>query len=679
MPTIKQLSRIMSDDVALNRVQDQLASALNPILRNVQGDLTGPLESPTVKGLRGITISQVRPILGQTLVYNGTEWAPAIGGGGGIITSVTAPLVVTSGVLSIPAADATTDGYLTSADWVAFDSKVSAVTATAPMSSTGGTTPDLSMTQSDATTDGWLSSTDWNTFNNKVGPGDPTVVLLMSGTGATGSTTFLDTGYLIAPLTSNGAPVVVATPSIFGGGSAYLNGASYISAATNVAYNFGTGDFTIEAWVYPNVMSGDYFVVSAAGSGGLFFGFRGGTNIGLGRAAIAWDYDTPSGMTTGSWYFVTLCRSGSDVRLFVDGVQVGTTQTLTYAYDLGVTNLCIGSQGAAFFYNGYMNDVRVSNIARYTTNFTPPVAPFPNASPPSYTPTGVAGGVLNGNYPNPNGIKATTNLGTNAYVPIVWDNVRENTWLSLSLGAVPAGMNRNLGLIGPTSSLVGSTLIGPGSAILKGGVWSHGVANAAGGSAVVIGGDGSIGGLFVNSGPGADAFLLGGTGGDANTPAWYGAGGNARVRGGTGYDATITTLWGNAYVGDANTKAVELANLNVPTKTHGQTVWTPKTTQTITAATASFDPTRTYLPFDVSGGNYTLTSTPTILTANAVAGQFVLLHNIGTTNHIKLSRGVAEALSLAATNQTIDPGGSMMLVFDGAYWNEVAHITATST
>ena len=43
MPTIKQLSRIFSADDSLNRLQDQLAAAFNPILRNVQGDLTGTL------------------------------------------------------------------------------------------------------------------------------------------------------------------------------------------------------------------------------------------------------------------------------------------------------------------------------------------------------------------------------------------------------------------------------------------------------------------------------------------------------------------------------------------------------------------------------------------------------------------------------------------------------------
>lgn len=44
---------------------------------------------------------------------------------------------------------------------------VSDVTATTPLSSTGGDTPNISIAQSNASTDGYLSSTDWTTFNNK--------------------------------------------------------------------------------------------------------------------------------------------------------------------------------------------------------------------------------------------------------------------------------------------------------------------------------------------------------------------------------------------------------------------------------------------------------------------------------------------------------------------------------
>jgi len=44
---------------------------------------------------------------------------------------------------------------------------VTSVTATTPLSSTGGATPDISIPQANATTDGYLDSTDWSTFNSK--------------------------------------------------------------------------------------------------------------------------------------------------------------------------------------------------------------------------------------------------------------------------------------------------------------------------------------------------------------------------------------------------------------------------------------------------------------------------------------------------------------------------------
>jgi hypothetical protein len=53
-------------------------------------------------------------------------------------------------------------------------SGVTSVTATAPLSSTGGNTPDISISQSSGSTNGYLSSTDWTTFNNKAPINSPT-------------------------------------------------------------------------------------------------------------------------------------------------------------------------------------------------------------------------------------------------------------------------------------------------------------------------------------------------------------------------------------------------------------------------------------------------------------------------------------------------------------------------
>ena len=78
----------------------------------------------------------------------------------------------------------TTNG--TTASWASLPpSGVSAVTATSPLFSSGGATPDISITQSDATTDGYLSSTDWNIFNNKWG--------LTGNSGTTAGTNFIGT------------------------------------------------------------------------------------------------------------------------------------------------------------------------------------------------------------------------------------------------------------------------------------------------------------------------------------------------------------------------------------------------------------------------------------------------------------------------------------------------------
>lgn len=108
MPTIKQLSRIQSEDTGLNRLQDQLASALNPILREVKGDLSGPLEAPTVAGIQGRAVSPEAPEYRSVLSFDGRQWFPAKACYGSFVSRVdqTIPLV-TSSVLAA-AAEVTT-------------------------------------------------------------------------------------------------------------------------------------------------------------------------------------------------------------------------------------------------------------------------------------------------------------------------------------------------------------------------------------------------------------------------------------------------------------------------------------------------------------------------------------------------------------------------------------------
>jgi hypothetical protein len=169
------------------------------------------------------------------------------------------------------------------------------------------------------------------------------------------------------------------TPSIHGG-SAYFDGTGdYLSIATNTAFNFSTGDFTVEAWVYPNSLSSDWFITSASGSGGFFVGFSSTSTIGFGwgRVGIAWDYRVAGSATVNTWQHVAVTRSGTSMRLFVNGIQQGTTQTISTAYDMSTTSTTIGSQGANYYLNGFISNFRiVKGTALYTSNFLPPQAPL---------------------------------------------------------------------------------------------------------------------------------------------------------------------------------------------------------------------------------------------------------------------------------------------------------------
>ena len=72
------------------------------------------------------------------------------------------------------------NGWLSSTDWNTFNNKqpagtyVTSVTGTAPVVSSGGTTPAISMAAATSSVNGYLTSTDWTTFNNKASTSSPT-------------------------------------------------------------------------------------------------------------------------------------------------------------------------------------------------------------------------------------------------------------------------------------------------------------------------------------------------------------------------------------------------------------------------------------------------------------------------------------------------------------------------
>ena len=181
----------------------------------------------------------------------------------------------------------------------------------------------------------------------------------------------------------------------YGTGSMYFDGTGdYLYSPSSPNTSFGTGDFTIEFWMYSNNVSGASqlgMIQMSDTAGGLKASYltqlcinQGQTASGsaLNGAIVANINNTNVGsttavLTTGTWYHIALVRSSGTVNLYVNGTSVGSA-TITSAIN-GPYIVVGGYYSSSFLYNGYLDDLRITKgYARYTSNFTPPTAAFPN-------------------------------------------------------------------------------------------------------------------------------------------------------------------------------------------------------------------------------------------------------------------------------------------------------------
>jgi hypothetical protein len=140
----------------------------------------------------------------------------------------------------------------------------------------------------------------------------------------------------------------------------------------------GTGDFTVEFWFYSNSISTTQTVISCRDPDTANLGFdctlfASKTNVGTALSNYIVGTTTWSSNT---WYHSAIVRSGSSLKLYINGTQEGSTFTLTTQnFTNRIWQIGNGPNGV---FNGYIQDVRITNgYARYTANFTAPTAAFP--------------------------------------------------------------------------------------------------------------------------------------------------------------------------------------------------------------------------------------------------------------------------------------------------------------
>ena len=224
------------------------------------------------------------------------------------------------------------------------------------------------------------------------------VTLLLHGDGSDGSTTFTDNSSLAQTVTVVGSAQVDTAQSKWGGASIYIPGSgSRLTAPAGSPFAFGTADFCIEMWVLPGASATtegfQCFASSTTWTSGANSGDWALYNRYDGASMVMLVYKSGSSfleLNTGAninndaaWHHIAVTRSGSDLRMFVDGAE---NASATYSGDFGRIDktFMLGAQtGDSRWFDGHIDDVRVTKgVARYTEAFTAPTAAFPGPPPP---------------------------------------------------------------------------------------------------------------------------------------------------------------------------------------------------------------------------------------------------------------------------------------------------------
>ena len=207
------------------------------------------------------------------------------------------------------------------------------------------------------------------------------VTLLLPGTGTNGAqnNTFLDSSSSSVTVTRNGTPTQgTFSPFSQTGWSGYFDGTGdKLSLSSSTAFGFGTGNFTIELWVFCSFNGAVQEFIDGRSVDDNIPWVLGITGTGLVRTYDGTTIRASGQLTQNAWNHVAWVRASNVNTVYVNGVSV---QTWTASQDFGSTKPLtiannIGPTSEPF--TGYISNLRiVKGTAVYTSAFTPSTTPL---------------------------------------------------------------------------------------------------------------------------------------------------------------------------------------------------------------------------------------------------------------------------------------------------------------
>jgi hypothetical protein len=218
-----------------------------------------------------------------------------------------------------------------------------------------------------------------------------TITALGTGTGGTGtytvsqsqtvsSTTITSDGF---PITRNGNTTQgTFSPFSQTGWGNYFNGSSGFAYADNTNLEPGSGDFTLEVWVFHTAAIGSESFYYYQPSSGIGISRNASGKVQINQSGIATILTSTGSVNSNQWVHVAVVRSGSgsnNLKVYIDGNADATTATSTTNF-AGTGSIDIGKAGSSSYMVGYFSNMRFCKSAVYTNNFTPSTSPLTTTS-----------------------------------------------------------------------------------------------------------------------------------------------------------------------------------------------------------------------------------------------------------------------------------------------------------